>query len=88
MTFSFLFLLSLIHGIKGTFKFCDSLLNQMKINDGGFDGGMPKELLNGEKVCPLGKEMGCKTMSEAMQPATSFYIGFFFALIKAPLAAE
>jgi len=82
-----LILLILIHGIKRTFKLGDSLFNQVKINDGGFYGGVTKELLDGEKICSLGKKVGCKTMPEAMEPPASFYTGFFFALIKAPLAA-
>jgi hypothetical protein len=53
MIFSFLPLLILIHGIKRAFKFCDPLLYQMKINDSGFYGGMPKKLFEGKKICSL-----------------------------------
>ena len=78
----------LIHGIKRAFKFCDPLLNQVKINEGGFYGGMTKKLFDGKKICSLGKKMGRETVPEGMHPPASFYAGFFFALIKAPLAPE
>jgi len=67
MIFSFFSLLILIHGIKRAFKFCDPLFNQMKINDSSFYGGMTKELLDGEKVCSLGKKMSCKRMPSKIQ---------------------
>ena len=78
----------LIHGIKRAFKFCDPLLNQVEINEGSFYGRMTKKLFEGEKICSLGKKMGCKTVPEGMHPPASFYAGFFFALIKASLAPE
>ncbi len=48
---------------------------------------MTKELFDGIKICSLGKKMGSKAVSEAMKTPASFYVGFFFALIKASLAA-
>ena len=49
---------------------------------------MTKESFDGVKICSLGKKVSGKAVSEAMKTSASFYAGFFFALIKAPLAAE
>jgi hypothetical protein len=79
---SFSLLLLVIHGIQRTFEFCGFLLNQVKIDNGCFKGGVAKEIFDGVKICSLGKEVGGKAVPEAVKTPASFYTGFFFALIK------
>jgi hypothetical protein len=52
----------------------------MKINQGAFYRGMAQKFFDGKKVGSLRKEMGCEAMPEGMDPLTSYYTGFFFAM--------
>jgi hypothetical protein len=56
-------LLIIVYTVKRAFKFCDSFLYQVKINEGGFYGRMPKESFDGVKICSLGKKVSCKAMA-------------------------
>ena len=74
--------LLVVHDVQRAFKFRGLLLNQVKVNDGGFQGSVSEKVFDGVKICSLCKKMGGKAVPEAVKAPASFYTGFFFALIK------
>jgi hypothetical protein len=63
-------LLFFIKSVKRAFKFGEPLGDEMKIYDGGFNGGMSEEPFDGVKVSSLVQKVGCKGVTQRMNAAT------------------
>jgi len=73
-------LLCQINLVKWTMKLDIPLGDDVEIDGGGINGGVPEETADRVEINPLVQQVGCEAVSEGVNSADAGYAGFFFAL--------